>query len=188
SFLVRSYLTRYAAGLAGAAIVGTGIWPGALGTVGLSLARMLSTIRPRKQAMLLNALAFGPYNKPFEHRTLFDWLSRDRSNVDSYIADPLCGFVASNAFFFHLLSGIRAVNEPAAFAVPAQLPLYIASGELDPVGGARAVRAIAQQYQHAGSKQITSHIYPADRHEIFNETDKAQVWSDFSAWLATLTS
>lgn len=188
SFLLRTYLMRHSSELAGAAIVGTGLWPGTIATVGRTLARILSALRPRGTAHLLNALAFGPYNKPFEHRTPSDWLSRNQENVDAYIADPLSGFVPSNAFFLQLLNGIQTANVERTFHLPPDVPLYIASGELDPVGGARAVRSVAAHYSQAGSHDVTTHIYPHDRHEIFNETDKDQVWADFAQWLARVTA
>ena len=184
SFLVRTYLMHSAEGVAGAAIIGTGDWPGALGHAGLAAARALSAVRPAAPGKLLNALAFGPYEKPFEGRTHFDWLSRNEQNVQDYIADPLSGYLASNSFFVQLLRGIHMVNSgDAAFALPPKLPLYFASGELDPVGGVAAVPQIADRYRAGGSRDVTVNIYPDDRHEIFNETDRAQVWADFAAWL-----
>ncbi|MCI7550831.1 MAG: alpha/beta hydrolase [Actinomycetaceae bacterium] len=183
SFLLRIYLSRKATGLAGAAIIGSGQWPGLLGVLGLGLARTLSTCNPTGTGTVLDKLAFGPYNKPFEGRTSFDWLSRDLGNVDRYIADPLSGFVPSNAFYAELFHGLRMANQPEAFLINPEIPLYIASGEVDPVGGASAVDAIASQYREAGMTDIETHVYPNDRHEIFNETDKDAVWADFATWL-----
>ena len=64
----------------------------------------------------LNKLGFGGYNKKFKDpRTDFDWLSRDTSNVDRYIEDPLCGArftLGSYNALFHL---IRMMDSPELY-------------------------------------------------------------------------
>ena len=185
SMLVREYLKMHSEGLAGAVIIGTATWP-KIGDVGLALARTLSKAAPARPGKLLNALAFGPYEKPFEHRTYFDWLNRDQAAVDKYVADPLSGYVASNAFFRELLRGIKRINSRAAFEILPELALYIASGEVDPVGGAAAVTQVARRYLTAGSTNVTEHIYPQARHEILNEINKAEVWADLLSWLESI--
>ncbi|MFC5370726.1 alpha/beta fold hydrolase [Arcanobacterium bovis] len=184
SLLLRSYLAKYADGLAGAAIIGTGLWPKGIGDAGFALARVLGKTLPMREAKLLSTASFGPYNRGFGHRTPFEWLSRDSREVDAYVADPLCGYTPPNIFFTQILGALKAVNTDAAFELPAQVPLYIASGEVDPFGGAQAVRTIARLYTRHGQRDIETHIYADARHEIFNELNKAEVFADLESWLS----
>src|ERR1044071_6435563 len=69
-------------------------------------------------------------------RTSFDWLSRDAKEVDKYVADPLCGFAvedASSASMYEI--GTRARFDPRLGEVRKDLPIYVISGEVDPVVG-----------------------------------------------------
>ncbi|GAB3378632.1 alpha/beta fold hydrolase [Amycolatopsis echigonensis] len=125
----------------------------------------------------------GMFNAPFQPaRTDFDWLSRDDSAVDAYIADPRCGFSLDP-------DGIKAVFEGAALAatrtdeVRADLPLYIAVGDQDPVnGGLALLHPLEQRYREAGLKDVTVVAYPGARHEILNETNRAEVMAAMTDW------
>ncbi|MBM7824756.1 alpha-beta hydrolase superfamily lysophospholipase [Arcanobacterium pluranimalium] len=184
SLLLRSYLHKYASGLAGAAIIGTGLWPKGIGDAGYGLALALGKILPMREAKLLSVLSFGPYNRGFGHRTPFEWLSRDSKEVDAYVADPLCGYTPPNVFFTQILGALKAVNTDAAFELPAQVPLYLASGEVDPFGGEQAVRRLTRIYKRHGQRDVEAYIYPGARHEIFNEINRAEVFSDLENWLS----
>ena len=93
SFLARTYLIRYPGTVDGAILVGTGQMSPAVLAVGSALARAeCRRLGETQISPLVERLAFGPYNKPFSPaRTPYDWLSLDPSNVDAYLADPLCG-------------------------------------------------------------------------------------------------
>ena len=79
---------------------------------------------------------FGDFNKPFKPaRTDFDWLSRDEKEVDAYVADPLCGFPFTTQLAIDVLDALPHVTSPASLApIRKDLPIYVFSGERDPVG------------------------------------------------------
>jgi len=74
-------------------------------------------------------------NRAFQPaRTPFDWLSSDEAEVDAYIADPLCGFSLTPESMISLLSqGMRLADPGALGRIKKGLPLYILSGERDPL-------------------------------------------------------
>jgi len=127
-------------------------------------------------------------NAPFEPaRTAFDWLSRDEAEVDRYIEDPLCGFGLTEASFASLAAAGSRLADPAALAaIPERLPIYILSGDMDPLhsvlGG---VQPLIDRYAAAG-KRVTSRLYPGGRHEMLNETNRAEVVADLRRWIEPL--
>ena len=166
-------------------------WPGA-GTGALTrpataICAGESRLRgPRHPSRLLNALAFGPYQRHFApNRTEADWISRDTKEVDRYVADPWCGFVCAASFFRDLVAGQGAVNTVShAAAVPAGLPMLLASGDRDPVGAmGRGVQRAATLYRRAGVREVSVILYPGGRHELLNETNRDQVTGDILTWI-----
>lgn len=68
--------------------------------------------------------------------------------------------------------------------IPKDLPLFFVSGEQGPVGNlGKGVKQAYSLYKQAGLKDITYKLYPNDRHEILNETDRAKVYADIYAWM-----
>ena len=119
-------------------------------------------------------------------RTPYDWLSRDPDEVDRYIADPLCGFELMTATGTALdITPLLAGDDRD---IPATLPIAIFNGSRDPVGGAAGGERLAEQYREAGVRDVTLHLYPEARHELFNETNRDEVTADVLAWLAAHTN
>jgi alpha-beta hydrolase superfamily lysophospholipase len=134
----------------------------------------------------LEALAM--FNAGFEPaRTPYDWLSRDAGEVDAYVADPLSGDEVPMTYGFvaSLLAMTASVMDPSGIAtIPAALPVLLLTGGRDPVSeGGRNVRALEQRLRDAGLR-VQAHYYPEARHEVFNETNRAEVESDLVTWLA----
>lgn len=189
SLLTRSFIQQPDSGaeLHGAVLSATQGDPGFMARIGRLLA-VLETKRlgPRRRTTLLRKLLFGGFNRPFRpNRTPFDWLNRDESEVDRYIADPLVAKGYSAAFFRDLIEGVIDLNRPDRMALtPRDLPLLFVSGGRDPLGGfAKGVQQTADRYRALGLTDVTVKIYEGARHEIFHELDKQQVYRDIIDWM-----
>ena len=131
-------------------------------------------------------LELSAFNAAFHPaRTDFDWLSRDESIVDAYIADPLCGFGIDTASLKDMFAGARRLTDPAQVArIPRDLPLYVAVGSKDPVNaGLTLLWALVDRFRAAGLADVTVRVYEEGRHEILNETNRAAVIDDLVHWL-----
>jgi len=187
SFLARGYAAQHGSELAGLVLTGTAGGAGAIGKVGVFVASTQARLRGHEHISgLMNTLTFGQYNSAFKPtRTDFDWLSRDPAQVDEYINDPDCGFVFSAGAFTDLLKGLAEVNtDRLAAQLPKDLPVYLASGDKDPVGGnGKGVREVADQLRRAGVRDVTMTLWPEARHEILNETNHDEVENEIVSWL-----
>jgi len=125
------------------------------------------------------------FNAGFEHRTGYEWLSRDETEVDRYVADPLCGFDLPDETVPALFGAAGTLADPTALAgIRSGLPLLVVSGSEDPLaGGGQLVEVLGQRYRDAGLVDVTVKLYDGARHEILNETNRDEVTSDVVAWL-----
>ena len=125
------------------------------------------------------------FNAGFEHRTGFEWLSRDEAEVDAYVADPWCGFETPPETIPMLFGQAGRLADPGELAnLRSDLPILIASGSDDPLaGGGELVQLLGQRYRDAGVADVTVRLYPGGRHEILNETNRDEVTADIVGWL-----
>jgi alpha-beta hydrolase superfamily lysophospholipase len=121
----------------------------------------------------------------FEKRTDYDWLSRDPAEVDKYIADPLCGIrftPESGASLGRLRE--RIGNPDLLGEVRSNLPVYVFVGDKDPINAdLTRIHPLIQMYEDAGLTDVTLKVYPGGRHEMLNETNRAEVVADLKTWL-----
>ncbi|MGH7782127.1 MAG: lysophospholipase [Candidatus Binataceae bacterium] len=125
-------------------------------------------------------------NRGFEPaRTAFDWLSRDSAEVDKYVADPLCGFgVNAQARASMGKGGARTIDPIQIARIRKTLPIYIFAGDKDPVNHhLEWLRPLAARYRAAGIKDVSEKFYKDGRHEMLNETNRAEVMNDILVWV-----
>jgi alpha-beta hydrolase superfamily lysophospholipase len=191
AFIMRAYLYTHVPEVAAAVFSGTRGGQMPLVAAGRLIARVeRARLGPRGRSRILHALSFGDYNRAFEPaRTEVDWLSRDAAEVDKYCADPACGFMVTTQAWIDVLGLIVAIERLGNVRkMPRDLPLYLFSGDQDPVGGRGAgVRATLELFARAGQSRVTHRLYPGGRHEMLNETNRDEVQRDVIEWLdATL--
>ncbi len=186
SFIALDYLTRFGAELCAAVLSGSAPSAGAAGWLLRAVAHAERLrLGGRGRSALLEKSVFGRFNAAFEPaQTPFDWLSRDPAEVAKYVADPLCGFVLTTGGFCDLAGALSRMHRRESLArIPRGLPLYLIAGELDPVGGQAGVTRLADELRAAGLVQVEMRIYPKDRHELLNESDRDEVTRDLCRWL-----
>lgn len=189
SFVSQAYIELYAKTLDGCILCGTA----GPRTVTVKSARVVQRIvcfftGKRHPSALLQLLAFGSYNaKISPQRTAVDWLSRDTSQVDLYIKDPLCGFLCTTGFFGDLFYGLDYIHKKKNLAaIDKQLPVLFIDGTGDPVGSyAKTVRHLYSIYTDVlNLTNVELKLYPDARHELLNETNYTQVQEDVLTWLS----
>ena len=187
SLLSRSYILSHAAEINGVIISGTGGDPGLIGKIGMLIVKFEIWRKGKKyRSPILKKMSFGDFNKSFApNRTEFDWLSRDEAEVDKYVEDPYCGGDFTAGFFYDMLTGLGEVNDAANIGnVPSDLPIYIFSGDKDPVANdTKGVRQVYEAFKKAGVSDVVLKFYEGGRHEMLNETNREEVTGDVIEWL-----
>ncbi len=191
SFLVQFVLFEHSHRFAGAVLSAAVDSVGPLRLIGMVATRVERyRLGRRGRSKVLNAMSFGDFNKPFRpNRTDFDWLSRDEAEVDAYVADEKCGFIITTQMWLDCLEGFGEIARADLRArIRKDLPVYLVGGEKDPVTRmGEGMKGLAQAYAQAGLTDISLHLYPDGRHEIFNEINRKHVTDDLVHWLLRVT-
>ncbi len=126
----------------------------------------------------------GQLNEKHKHlgTTGSEWLSRDPAVSQAFLDDPLT-FYADTLKLFGLIDGLRLFGVPTK-NIEKDIPLLIAIGSEDSLGGEKSVRTLAEKYiSRSKLTDVEVIIYAEARHEIFNEINKEEVIADLVAWL-----
>ena len=177
SFLLREYLGRYPEGMEGAAILGTSYQPGAV--LGVMMAIVKSQIKKAGfdgTTDLVKQLSFENYNLKFRpNRTTADWLCADATQLDAYLADPLCRKTISAGLFWQLLGSMKRTGSRDAYhGWNLDTPILLLSGQDDPVGNSgKGVVAVKKRMEKAGICRVTLELLPNARHDLLHEEASA---------------
>jgi alpha-beta hydrolase superfamily lysophospholipase len=189
SFLAQEYVIRYAKSIDGVIFSGSAAMHSRVMTLraGMILSEIIAIFRgDRTKSKFIDNLAFGSYSKNLVNPlTKYDWLTTDKAIVDMYVSDEYCGGIFPLNFYVYFFGGlIKIANKNRVAKIRSDLPIMIASGVDDPVGGyGKFATELQKWYTDAGITDITFKLYPGMRHEIINETDRAKVYTDLAEWL-----
>lgn len=190
SFIAREFAAAYGTSLTGVVFMGTsaGI-PEAVWRAEHAYLNMLKKSKgARAKLPYLEKMATGPYNKKFKpNRTPYDWVTSKEEEVDRFQNDPLCGFPLTVQGYIDLGTLLHAINTDEWYRrVPKKLPIYLISGEQDPVGDmGRGVRKVDKKLRETGHN-VKLTLYPRIRHALVTEMNSAQVFADLYAFFTAL--
>jgi alpha-beta hydrolase superfamily lysophospholipase len=156
--------------------------------VGSFLAKRASKKSPTDPNAKLTEMNFKPFNKRWAkepNATRFEWLSRDKKQVEKYINDPLCGFDSPASYFVELIKGLNKIwKKSNEKKIPLNLPIYFIAGEYDPVGNStKFITKLINRYKSYGVHDLQYKFYDEARHEMLNEINKEEVYEDVYKWL-----
>lgn len=188
SFLTRTYLIDYPGALDGAILSGTG----QESAVNVMMGRLITAVicyrrnGAKRTSKLMDNMSLGAYNKKFKpNRTRADWISRDEVIVNAYCADPFCKFSATAGAYYDLMRGLQYIsNKKNLRRMEPKTPIYLFSGEKDPVGAeGKGVIKVSKYFLNEGCEDLSIKLYPEGRHEMLNEINRDEVYQDVLSWL-----
>ncbi len=192
SFIARSVAILCPPEIDGYVFSATAGHPGLIGKVGVHVSNFnLKLMGKKNRSNMMTQLAFGDYNKKYENkRTEKDWLTKDEAIVDAYIADPFCMQIFTSQFYNDLLSGVLYINETYHIRkMEKEKPILMFAGDMDPVGDyGKGPQEVFDKFKKAGIKDVELKIYETGRHEMLNETNKAEVYELVLNWLNEKTN
>ena len=183
SFLSRTYLCAYPGTVDGCILSGTGQEKAAVVAAGKAVSSVVCALRGPDA---VSPLSLGSYNKQFKpNRTTADWICRDEAVVDAYLKDPFCTFEPTAGLVRDMMGGLQYISsEKALSQMDPSTPVYLFSGDRDPVGGnGEGVKKVYGFFKDHGTADLTMKLYPGGRHEMHNEINKGEVYADVLAWL-----
>lgn len=187
SFLAQEYIIRYGSEINGAVMCGSAARTGPEIAIGKAAAYIQKGIfGERRKAEFIEALTFGSYNRRIkDSKSKVAWISSDAAEVRQYEEAPFCGTIFSVGFYYYLFKAFSKLYKKERLAkIPQDLPIFIIAGEEDPVGGyGKLVKKLYKIYKSNRIKDVQLKLYSGDRHEILNEVNRNEVFSDISDWI-----
>ena len=188
SFFARAFAAAHGELLDGLLISGTG-GPNKAAGGAIKLIKAMKLVKGEKyRSHFIQNIAFGKYLEKIENPdTPSDWITRDKEIVRQYVNDKYCQFVFTLNGFEALMEIISLSGNDSTYKnTPKDLPVFIFSGSMDPVGnyGIGAMQ-VFQAYKDAGCTDVKVKIYDGGRHEMLNEINRDEVYADVKNWLVS---
>lgn len=187
SFFVRHYLNVYEDGPDGVILLGTGGQASPFIAFGYGLSKLICKLKgPRHRSKSLFVISTGKYSRAFRPAvTKCDWLTRDVERARKYEQDELCHFFfTAGAYrdFFELI--LKTSKLEKLGVIRDDMSLLFLSGDRDPVGeNSHGVRRVYKRYAATEIEDLMIGFYADARHEILNEINREEVYSDIHNWI-----
>ncbi|MCR4940617.1 MAG: alpha/beta hydrolase [Treponemataceae bacterium] len=191
SFVSQSFMEQFGREIDGCMLCGSAGPRIPLTAAGSFLAKVIKCFKGgHYRSTFINGMAFGSYTKRItDTKSQFAWISRDYAELKKYEDDPYCGFLCTVEFFADFFSGLTEIGKIKNIKkIPRKLPVYIFSGEEDPVGEyGQSVAKLNDIYKKIGMEDLSFKLYPEARHELLNELNHEEVEKNILDWIKART-
>ena len=139
-----------------------------------------------KENITLAKLIFSKYQRPFKsENNQHSWVCGNEEVIKKYEKDKHCNFIFKNNGFASLLLLTGDICSSKGWTVEnPDLPILFLSGEQDMCnGGVKTFKKSVEHMRNIGYKNVSCKLYKNMRHEILNEKDNKQVFSDILKWI-----
>ncbi len=188
SFFARVFAQVHGDVIDGVLISGTG-GPNKAAGAAITIIKAMKKLKGDKyRSDFIKNMAFGSYLEKIENPdTPSDWITRDKEIVKQYVADKYCQYNFTLNGYENLMEIISLCNADKTFEnTPKDLPIYIFSGSMDPVGGyGMGIMQVFDMYKKAGCTDVAVKIYDGGRHEMLNELNRQEVYQDVKNWIVS---
>lgn len=174
SFIAQRYMIENGFKIKNIILCGSTYTNSSIYKLGFHTARLCKLFKGKKApANLIEKMSIKGYGKNFENG---NWLTRDTKVWEKYQADELCGQTFPVNFYYSFFKNARN-NYKNLKNIPYFLPILIISGTDDPVSNKNGIVDLFFTYGKA-KKKVFYKSYNCDRHELLNELDKENVFTD----------
>ena len=174
-------MEMYGSGIKGVILMGTGSFNSLIIRIQLLYVRLSALFGGwHKRDSFCTRVSLGKYAGLFPEDGPLGWLCSRKEVREESFRDPLIGkeFTLNGYYWLSVLI-LRMQDKKRISKIPRSLPIFLMSGEKDPVGeNGEAVRSLCRQYEELGFSDVSCKIYPGDRHELFHEADRYNVFFD----------
>lgn len=181
SFIARNYIEMYGSGIKGVIIMGTGSFSDFKLKAGLLYIRLSAKIHGwHYRDRLCTIVSLGPYANLFPEDGPLGWVCSRKEAREESAKDTLMGQEFTLNGYSCLSELILRMQDKKRMAsIPRSLPIFLMSGDKDPVGGnGESIIKLAGEYKNMGFTDVSYRLYPGDRHEIYHEEDRFRVFFD----------
>ena len=187
SFIGQEYINRYSNEVNGVILSGSAKQKGPHIDFGLAVSKIFKKFGDEtKKNYFLEKLIFGNYCKKEKDITSkFAWLSSDKKQVQKYEDDEYCGTVFTTNFYYNLFNGFKGLYlNNKSEKIRKSLPIFIISGEMDPVGSyGKSVKKLFNYYKDLNLSNVNIKLYPLGRHELVNEVNNLEIFDTIHNWI-----
>lgn len=186
ALVVRAYLKKYSRE-ADAVIISGSPSNNALAGIGKIIIRIMAAFRGwHYRSPMIEKMVNGPFEKPFAKEGIVNsWLSSDRHIVEEYNKDPLCGVPFTLNGYYGLLNLIQQVySRKGWISKNSSLPIMFMSGAVDPCRRSdKSFKKSVTHLKRCGYPNTYYKLYQDMRHELFNEKNNDEVYTDIFKFL-----